>query len=434
MSIEFIKSETELLFRYEPTHSVDNICAKLCISFDKSDNIKRYTPETLPAKLKQMRSSLQDDASVRIKKVFTFTQDDLIDEMCERTTEAFVFRFAVSDAKKPHYFRVDGHVFGCKQDILLANSMRLDWRLFCVGYERRTSVIKRISSILDDSETLIVIGGEDDEAIPEKTFKDLLGAFPTTAILERYGEAQIESYIQDYLSLKKDYGAHYMRSLERKRTKTIFELGSPNIDIGRAAALHDALSRLYDLLGQGESVSEESWQRGILSILPVLFPQYVAVIPKAKIKDTLAGKEREIDFLLVDASGNADVLEIKKAFDKRNLLMRTLYRENKVPARELSGGIMQIEKYIHLLLNWGQEGEKTLTRKHSNLLPEGLKIRFVNPKGILLMGNCEFSNTEQRDFDLIRRQYSHTADIITYPDLLRRLERMLEAVAPTDDA
>ena len=148
----------------------------------------------------------------------------------------------------------------------------------------------------------------------------------------------------------------------------------------------------------------------------------------------LTGKKREVDFLLVDASGNADVLEIKKAFDKRNLLMRVPYRDNKVPVRELSGGIMQIEKYIHLLLNWGREGEAALTRNHSDLLPDGLAIRFVNPRGILLMGNCEFDETEQRDFDLIRLQYSHVADIITYPDLLHRLERMIEALGPLESS
>lgn len=354
--------------------------------------------------------------------------------MCESLTETLVFKFAALDEANPGYFRVNGRVFDCEQDILLATNLRLDWRLFCVGYERRTSVIKRIASMLNDSEAFIAIGGDDERAIPEEAFKELLDGFPTTATLKRYGDAQIESYIQDYLSLKKDYGAQYRRSLERRRTKACFKLGSPAIDANRIAVLREAVNQLHDLLNRGEAVPEESWQRGILCILPVLFPQYVAVIPKAIIKDTFAGKKREVDFLLVDASGSADVLEIKKAFDKRNLLMRAPYRDNKVPARELSGGIMQIEKYIHLLLNWGREGEAALTRNHSDLLPDGLAIRFVNPRGILLMGNCEFDETEQRDFDLVRRQYSHVADIITYPDLLHRLERMIEALGPLESS
>lgn len=434
MPIGFDKDDKRILFRYEPGYSFDVICAKLCIGFDDSGVIRRYTPETLPDELKQKRPPTQDDARATIKRVFTFLQDDLVDEMCESLTETLVFKFAVPDEANPGYFRVNGRVFDCEQDILLATNLRLDWRLFCVGYERRTSVIERIASMLDDSEAFIAIGGDDERAIPEETFKELLDGFPTTAILKRYGDAQIESYIQDYLSLKKDYGAQYRRSLERRRTEACFKLGSPTIDASRITALREAATQLHGLLNQGKAVPEESWQRGILCVLPVLFPQYVAVIPKAKIKDTLTGKKREVDFLLVDASGNADVLEIKKAFDKRNLLMRVPYRDNKVPARELSGGIMQIEKYIHLLLNWGREGEAALTRNHSDLLPDGLAIRFVNPRGILLMGNCEFDETEQRDFDLIRRQYSHVADIITYPDLLHRLERMIEALGPLESS
>ena len=426
MAIKFIAHENELLLCYEPTHSFDNIYARLCIDFDDSGNLVRYTPETLPAELNQRRPLSQDGASITIKRVFSFLQDDLVGEMCD--SETFVFRFASPDAGNPGYLRISGRVFACEQDVLLAGNLRIDWKFFCVGYERRTSTIKRISSVLDDPEALIVIGGEDERAIPEEAFEELLNVFPTTATLEHHGENLIASYIQDYLSPKKDYGPLYRKSLERKRTRANLELGSATINECRAATLHEALDRLRDLLDQGEDIPEEIWQRGILSILPVLFPQYVAVIPKATIKDTIASKERQIDFLLVDASGNADVLEIKRAFGKRNLLMRSPYRDNKVPARELSGGIMQIEKYIHLLLNWGQKGEKDLTCNYSSLLPEGLKIRFVNPRGLLLMGGCEFDEDERRDFDLIRRQYSHIADIITYPDLLSRLERMLEAV------
>ena len=203
MTIRFDKDDKKILFRYEPEYSFDVICAKLCIDFDGSDSIRRYTPETLPDELEQKRPSTQDDASVTIKRVFTFLQDDLIDEMCESLTETLVFKFAVLDEANLGYFRVNGRVFNCKQDILLATNLQLDWRLFCVGYERRTSVIKRIASTLDDSEAFIAIGGDDERAIPEETFKELRDGFPTTAILEHYGDAQIESYIQDYLSLKK---------------------------------------------------------------------------------------------------------------------------------------------------------------------------------------------------------------------------------------
>ena len=61
-------------------------------------------------------------------------------------------------------------------------------------------------------------------------------------------------------------------------------------------------------------------------------------------------------------------------------------------------------------------------------IPDDLNIRFLNPRGLLLIGGCELDEDEQRDFDLIRRQYAHVADVITYNDLLQRLDRMLAAV------
>lgn len=87
MTIRFDKDDERILFLYEPEYSFDVICAKLCIDFDDSDSIRRYTPETLPDELEQKRPFMQDDASVTIKRVFTFLQDDLVDEMCESLTE-----------------------------------------------------------------------------------------------------------------------------------------------------------------------------------------------------------------------------------------------------------------------------------------------------------------------------------------------------------
>ena len=95
MTIRFDKDDKRILFRYEPEYSFDVICAKLCIDFDDSDSIRRYTPETLPDELEQKRPFMQDDASVTIKRVFTFLQDDLVDEMCESLTEILVFKFVL---------------------------------------------------------------------------------------------------------------------------------------------------------------------------------------------------------------------------------------------------------------------------------------------------------------------------------------------------
>lgn len=430
MSINFFDSGREIWLRYQPYTLDDTILSKLCIDFDREKKLIRYSLDNLPDRLKRARPTTYPDASLRIKRVFTLLQSDLVDDECDGDT--LVFKFAYLDNSFPDYFRIKGNIFSCPQDLLVAKGISLDWRMFCVGYERRTSVIKTISSILDDSERQIIIGGENEKAIPLDEFADLLDKFPTTTSLERYGEALIASYVQNFLDIKKDYQAQLDRHLSRKQHRLSYRLGSPELNKNRITNLSVARQQLQDLLDKNDKVPEELWQQGILDIIPVLFPQYVAVIPKVSIVDRITGRRRVIDFLLVDASGNVDVLEIKRAFQKNKLLMARTYRDNYIPARELGGGISQIEKYIHLLLNWGIDGEKELTKRYSPLLPQGLKIRFLTPRGILLTGGCRFNKTEQRDFDLIRRQYAHITDIITYTDLLKRLETMIDAIPLTD--
>lgn len=190
--------------------------------------------------------------------------------------------------------------------------------MFCVGYERRTSVIRKMSDLLDMSEREILIGNEDERAIPTETYGDLLRVFPTTTNLEHYGKALITSCIQDRLDLKRDYAEQYRKSCKRTSTPRQFELGNPIINKDRLVLIHAAYDQLSDLLANSDAIPKDIWQQGILSILPILFPQYIAVIPKVRINDTITDKTREIDFLLVDASGSIDVLEIKRAFPKKS--------------------------------------------------------------------------------------------------------------------
>lgn len=427
MTIRFKRRGDGCLLLYAPSHSIEQVLAKLHVYFDDDGQIVRYDPDTIPDELQQLGISPRGEATATIKRTFTFLQRDLVDDECDEYTLAFAF--AHLDTDDAGYFRIPARIFDCAKDVLIAKDVKLDYRLFCVGYERRTSVIKKIACILSDGEPEIIIAGDAENAIPLEAYQQLLNRFPTTTNLERYGEALISEYIQEYLEPREDYGVRYRNSQRRTNATTMdFALGSPSLDSDRIVLLRAAYDQLSELLERGESVPEEVWQQGILRILPVLFPQYVAVIPKARIEDRLASTHREIDFLLIDASGNADVLEIKKAFSESSLLRRTPYRDNMIPARELSGSVMQIEKYIHLLMIWGQDGERELTRRHSSLLPPEMGIKFVNPRGLLLMGNCEFVDGERRDFDLIRRQYAHIADIITYPDLLLRPKRMMAAI------
>lgn len=176
----------------------------------------------------------------------------------------------------------------------------------------------------------------------------------------------------------------------------------------------------------------------LLAFLPLIFPKYVAVIEKVPVEDRYTNPDkivtRVMDLALVDVNGSIDVIEIKKPFDDV-LLRKTLYRDNFVPTGDLSGTIMQAEKYLFHLSKWGIAGEKKLTEKYQALLPPGLQIRITNPKALLILGrdrkadgNPALNPTQLFDLEVIKRKYANMIDIITYDDLLRRLENIIASL------
>ena len=145
-------------------------------------------------------------------------------------------------------------------------------------------------------------------------------------------------------------------------------------------------------------------------------------------------KDRFIDLALIDAAGNIDVIEIKKPFDDA-LMGRTPYRDNYIPTKELSGGIMQAEKYLFHLTKWGLAGEKALTRRYSAKLPPGMTIRITSPKAMIILGRDRRPNgspalnaNQELDLEIIKRKYANMIDILTYDDLLRRLDNIIASL------
>ena len=88
---------------------------------------------------------------------------------------------------------------------------------------------------------------------------------------------------------------------------------------------------------------------------------------------------------------------------------------------------MQIEKYIYYLNKTGIAGERRLTEKYKEQLPENLEIKITNPNGMIIMGRDTNLTKEQlSDFEIIKRKYKNVIDIFTYDDLLRRMKIMIE--------
>jgi hypothetical protein len=141
-------------------------------------------------------------------------------------------------------------------------------------------------------------------------------------------------------------------------------------------------------------------------------------------------RRRFIDIALVDAAGNLDIIEIKRPHGE-GLLSYSDYRENGFPSRGLSGAIMQAEKYLFHLSKWGVAGERALTRRHAGRLPAGMTIRVTNPKAMIILGrDPEDGNAGERavDLEVVKRKYANMIDIMTYDDLLRRLENVIASL------
>lgn len=139
-------------------------------------------------------------------------------------------------------------------------------------------------------------------------------------------------------------------------------------------------------------------------------------------------KEKSIDYLFVDANGHVDVVEIKQPFDHA-IMTKGLYRDNYIPLRELSGTVMQLEKYIYFLNRWAKKGENKLIEKYKDKLPKDFEIHITNPKGFIIMGRENNLNKAQKhDFEVVKRKYKSIIDIISYDDLLNRVRLTIEQI------
>ena len=386
--IKFYKQQNLLIMRYQPEQNADWLEEGL-----KSEKEIPFS-----------RSAFNLRQEIYLKEIHD--KDKLIDEY---------YRFVVGELKG-EYYKMDRRFLGIEYNLYLHES---------ISFERKTFVAERnipIFKFLNDFDLEeLWIGGEKEEALPKVVFEEMLKQFPTTWELNRYSRARVSSIIRNYVPIETDFEEKYRKYRERKTSK----VGIQPLKFFAAYEsdkFKDLLEKLEAMLSKAEEYNEKQWQKEILQIIQLLYPKYIHPIPEAPVHDSLAKKNRSIDFLLVDASGYVDAVEIKKPFAKC-IVTSNRYRDNHVPMRELSGTVMQLEKYLYHLNRWGQQGEKKLNERYGNELPKGLKIRLINPNGMIIMGRDKDLTQEQRnDFEVIRRKYRHVLEIMTYDDMLRRLK------------
>ena len=100
-----------------------------------------------------------------IRRVFHFKS---LDDAEWEDDETVVFHFAdVGSTEETHnYWHIKGSVFDIPQDVYIGFDIPLEQKTFGVGYDRRTSVMKKLSQMVSPDQKEIVIGGSREDSIP----------------------------------------------------------------------------------------------------------------------------------------------------------------------------------------------------------------------------------------------------------------------------
>jgi hypothetical protein len=381
---------------------------------------------------------LKTHGEVTISRVFTLEREDLLEEPGEDQDNInefeYEFRFAKRDGA---YHRINGRVFGIPNDVLLSdNGIHLERKLFVA--ERNISIFRRLAVVIGPGQD-IAVGGSLPGSIPVEVFEQLLNKFPNSTELDRYANARVSNIIGEYFDGMRDFRAQYETYLNRRKSVISPNTFHPEellqFEIDKFELIRNTIKEWLD---SSEGRTEKEWQQKLLDFILLIFPKYVAVLENVHIEDHYSipgtNSSRFIDIALVDANGNLDIIEIKRPFDDV-LLSKTQYRDNFVPTRDLSGTVMQAEKYLFHLSKWGVAGEAKLTKKYREQLLPGMSIRITNPKALLILGrdrkpdgSTALDQGQAFDLEVIKRKYMNMMDIITYDDLLRRLDNTIASL------
>ena len=399
MTISFEKNNTELILCYTPDYGTEDL-------------VKR----------------LMNGEDLHIKNTFTVNHSLLRNSEEQENDLEETLRFCVGEVGA-QYTIFNSEVIGTEHSFYFSNEIVLNSKMFIA--HRNISILRKIDQIIERD--FYVDGNwednNDNNGISKETFDYLISKFPKTTELNLYAHKRIANILKDYFPECDKYGEIYDKYIGSRKTGETTKRSSLSkfnvqIELEQFSIAHKELT---DLLDRYEAIDEKQWQARIHNILLLLYPKYIHCAREIRFHG-IGKNDKQPDFLLVDVNGFIDILEIKKA----DVLVLTKYRNNYVASRELSGSIQQIEKYIYCL-NSSDKAKDDVLKKLSPDLPSGVKPVAVNPQGILILGRSnEFNDQQKQDFELIKRQYKHIADIMTYDELAQRLKNIVLSLENRD--
>ncbi len=402
------------------------------ISFSKYDRwiLLDYTPERQENWIEE---AVKRKPFITLKKTFTlwvqlyveveespWQSADDPEDYDEFATTSFIFAELDGD-----YYKIVNGILTDHFDIYFHHAIIPHESYFVSA--ANVSVFKVVDKVFSGD---FYVGGKNPAAITLDEFQKLLTYFPKHYEIRKYVEARVSSVLRNHFDTVKDAEKIYQKYLDKKLSTKGANLTKlfQEYELIKNQTL---LDKLREMLANEIQYSEHQWQQEILQIILLLYPKYLFVFPEVPVIAKLSAgiKEKAMDFLLVDGNGNVDIIEIKKPFEN-SIMTAGVYRDNYIPLRELSGTVMQIEKYIYYLNRWSEEGEQRLTEIYKKQLPLGFNIKITNPGGMIIMGRENNLNEEQkRDFEVVKRKYKNIVDIITYDGLVNRLKTTIAQIS-----
>ena len=389
MTIAFEIENAELILSYSPAFGMDDVKRKL----DSNDGIL-------------------------IKHTFWVSNNNL--RLKDKDDFEETLRFCIGTVGDK-YTRIDSQIINTEHAFFFSNDIRLVPQMF-IAY-RDISILRKIDSVIEQD---LYIGGvwEEKNGLPYDVYMELIRKFPKSAELNKYVNSRIANIIKEYIPEADQYERIYSRYLANKGKLIPGSKISMQIEYEQFST---AITILKEMINDEAGISEACWQERIQNILSLIYPKYILCTREVIFKG-VDGYDKRPDFVLVDTNGYVDILEIKKP-SVQLITKQASYRNNYVPVKEMSGAIQQIEKYIYCLTSV-EKSQIEVRKKLESMLPETVNIGFVNPQGLLIAGRSnEFDAQQKKDFELIKRQYKHIADIMTYDDLLRRVTNIVVSLA-----
>lgn len=145
-----------------------------------------------------------------LRHTFSFTPGDLTSAQSEDEDDDGKRTFKLG-ILKDGYYRINKRVLGIKHDLLLDAGMNGSGTFIA---QRNISVFRRIDELIDEP---IIVGGENENAIPLADFELLLKTFPTSTELTHYARTRIARVLKDYFGTISDAEDQLNKHLNRRK-------------------------------------------------------------------------------------------------------------------------------------------------------------------------------------------------------------------------